>query len=66
MERFSPSTQHLLLNDANTCLGSLSVYRIQYKLNLLSEELFPLLGNTGTQIDHEVSNFMLFKPLINL
>lgn len=54
MERFSPSTNHLVLNDSNTCLGSSSVHRIQYKLNLLSEELFPLLGDTGSLLEDEV------------
>lgn len=58
MERFTPSTQHLILNDANTCLGSLSVHRIQYKLNLLSNDFFPMLGDTGTQIENDVSNWL--------
>lgn len=50
MDRFSPSTHHLILNDANTCMGSISVHRIQYKLSMLSEDIFPLLGDMGTNI----------------
>lgn len=48
IENFSPSTQHLVLNDANTCMGSVAVHRIQYQLNLLSSEIFPLLSDRGT------------------
>lgn len=50
MNQFSPSTQHLVLNDANNCMGSVAVHRIQYKLNLLSNEIFPLLGDGGTEV----------------
>lgn len=50
MDKFSPSTHHLILNDSNTCMGSSAVHRIQYKLNLLSDEIFPLLGDQGTEI----------------
>ncbi|KAK9692788.1 Metallo-beta-lactamase superfamily [Popillia japonica] len=56
MDEFSPSTSHLLLNDTNTCMGSISVHRIQYKLNLLSPDIFPLLGDKGSKvIDAEVN-----------
>lgn len=34
-------------------MGSLSVHRIQYKLNLLSDEFFPLLGDKGSQMTQE-------------
>lgn len=54
IDRFSPSTNHLVLNDSNTCMGSSSVHRVQYKLNLLSEELFPLLGDTGSLYEDDV------------
>ncbi|CAH0564098.1 unnamed protein product [Brassicogethes aeneus] len=56
IEDFSPSTSHLVLNETNTCMGSLSVHRIQHKLNLLAEELFPLLGDNGTLTVTEHSN----------
>lgn len=54
VDKFSPSTQHLVLNDSNTCLGSISVHRVQYKLNLLSKDFFPLLGDC-IRIDNDVS-----------
>lgn len=47
MARFSPSTSHVIINDANSCMGSEAVHRIQYKLNLLNDNLFPLLGDNG-------------------
>lgn len=31
-------------------MGSLAVHRIQHKLNLLTEEIFPLLGDRGTEV----------------
>ncbi|KAF6198835.1 hypothetical protein GE061_006858 [Apolygus lucorum] len=43
MEKFSPSTHHLILNEGNTCMGSSAVHRIQHKLNLLEPSVFPLL-----------------------
>ncbi|XP_048520039.1 ribonuclease Z, mitochondrial isoform X2 [Dendroctonus ponderosae] len=48
MEDFTPSTQHIQVNDSNSCMGSTAVHRIQYKLNLLSPDFFPLLGDRGT------------------
>lgn len=55
MENFSASTQHMILNELNSCMGSQAVHRIQYKLNLLSEDFFPLLGDKGTEIVNEVN-----------
>ncbi|KAF5288455.1 hypothetical protein FQR65_LT02107 [Abscondita terminalis] len=49
MRDFKPSTQHLSINDANTCMGSESVHRIQYKLNMLYDHFFPLLGDKGSK-----------------
>lgn len=47
VDKFSPSTCHLLLNESNTCMGSVAVHRIQHQLNLLHEGLFPLLRGDG-------------------
>lgn len=55
MARFSPSTSHIILNEANSCMGSEAVHRIQYKLNLLSDSLFPLLRDTGIPIKEACS-----------
>ncbi|XP_050298698.1 ribonuclease Z, mitochondrial isoform X2 [Anthonomus grandis grandis] len=48
MDKFSPSTVHIPVNELNSCMGSVAVHRIQYKLNLLSEDFFPLLRDHGT------------------
>ncbi|XP_043260367.1 ribonuclease Z, mitochondrial [Colletes gigas] len=40
---FPQSTQHILLNDENYCMGSEAVYKNQHILNLLHPEIFPLL-----------------------
>lgn len=44
VDRFSPSTQHLYLNDRNHFSGFLSAHRIQFKLNQVDETVYPLLG----------------------
>lgn len=54
MDDFSTDTHHIMLNEMNTCMGSLSVHRVQHKLNLLSNEIFPLLGDEGTETIDEV------------
>jgi len=43
MESFSPTTQHLLINDSCLSLGSEAVHRLQYKLNLVDKNIFPLM-----------------------
>lgn len=53
IDKFSPSTQHIVLNNRNRCMGSTAVHRIQYKLNMLHTDMFPLLGDDGTQIVEE-------------
>lgn len=58
MNKFLPSTKHLIINDTNTCMGSASVHRIQYKLNMVHTEVFPLLGDEGTQLE-EVRIFLI-------
>ncbi|CAH1109294.1 unnamed protein product [Psylliodes chrysocephalus] len=50
MEAFPTCTTQLMLNEFNTCMGSEAVHRIQYKLNLLSPDIFPILGDNGSQI----------------
>lgn len=50
MSRYSPSTTHIVINETNSCMGSKAVHRIQYKLNLLSDSLFPLLSDKGIPV----------------
>ncbi|KAK7066336.1 Zinc phosphodiesterase ELAC protein 2 [Halocaridina rubra] len=54
MSRFSPSTNHLCLNESSTCMGSIAVHRIQYKLNLLSSSLFPILEDKGILLEKDI------------
>lgn len=58
------STHHLMLNEMNSCMGSQAVHRIQHKLNLLSEDIFPLLGDNGTEVTDEV--IISYQKSINL
>lgn len=64
MERFSASTQHIVLNDSNTCMGSVAVHRIQRQLNLLNQEIFPILGDNGLQVENVFLFFVLYNGLL--
>lgn len=65
MEDFPATSQHLMLNEMNTCMGSESVHRTQYKLNLLSEDIFPILSDKGTEVIEEVNySFILIISFI--
>lgn len=44
IEKFSPSTKHLILNETNKFSGYVATHRIQWQLNQLNENVFPLLG----------------------
>ncbi|KAK9888230.1 hypothetical protein WA026_000498 [Henosepilachna vigintioctopunctata] len=50
MELFLPSTQHLILNETNSCMGSMAVHRIQHKLNMIHPDIFPLLKEHRTEL----------------
>ncbi|CAK1546983.1 unnamed protein product [Leptosia nina] len=43
MSMFGPTTQHLILNGQNSCLGSEAVHKTQHMLHLLDPDIFPLL-----------------------
>lgn len=51
LERFSPSTRHLVLNEANHCLGSASIHRQQYQLGSIAPDVFPLLRGTLGRVE---------------
>ncbi|XP_040291980.1 zinc phosphodiesterase ELAC protein 2 isoform X2 [Bufo bufo] len=43
MERFGPSTQHLLLNEHSSTVHNLSSYKVQSQLHLIHPDIFPQL-----------------------
>ncbi|XP_055639990.1 ribonuclease Z, mitochondrial [Toxorhynchites rutilus septentrionalis] len=43
MDKFSPSTRHIALNEINRFSGYVACHRIQYHLNQLDSQIFPLL-----------------------
>lgn len=47
IQKFGPTTQHLVLNSKNSCLGSEAVHRTQHKLHLLDADIFPLLKDVS-------------------
>ncbi|KAL1453353.1 hypothetical protein WDU94_007494 [Cyamophila willieti] len=50
MAMFPSSTQHLVLNESNHCLGSVAVHKIQCKLNVLNKHIFPMLCDNGIPV----------------
>ena len=46
-ESFSRTTQHIYINEENSCLGSERVHKIQYKLNHVYSPSFPLLHDSS-------------------
>ncbi|CAK9807553.1 Ribonuclease Z, mitochondrial [Anthophora plagiata] len=53
--KFSSKTEHIVLNNENTCMGSEAVYKNQYLLNMLHPEIFPLLPKNNIN-ENEIKN----------
>lgn len=51
---FPQTTQHVILNSKNCCMGSDAVFKNQYILNMLHSEIFPLLSKDSLKEDKEV------------
>lgn len=62
MKLFPSETYHLLLNNENKCLGSTAIHRIQYKLNMLDEHIYPLLEDKGIPS----MNVLIIKYIISV
>ncbi|XP_067403847.1 zinc phosphodiesterase ELAC protein 2 isoform X2 [Emydura macquarii macquarii] len=45
LERFGPTTQHLILNENSNAVHNIRSHKIQTQLNLIHSEIFPLLKN---------------------
>lgn len=53
---FPQTTQHVILNSKNCCMGSDAVFKNQYILNMLHSEIFPLLSKDSLKEDKETEN----------
>ncbi|XP_052893807.1 ribonuclease Z, mitochondrial [Anopheles moucheti] len=51
MDQFSASTRHIALNEVNSFSGYIAAHRIQYHLNQLDEQIFPLLREENNQYE---------------
>lgn len=51
IDKFSPSTKHIALNAINSFSGYVASHRIQYHLNQLDEQIFPLLKEDNNNYD---------------
>ncbi|XP_043289632.1 ribonuclease Z, mitochondrial isoform X2 [Venturia canescens] len=51
MDKFPADTKHIIINEENVCMGSEAVHRIQHKLHLLDQNIFPFLDQEGVVID---------------
>lgn len=49
-----PGSEHVVLNNENTCMGSEAVHKNQYALNMLHPEIFPLLSKDCFTEDKKV------------
>ncbi|KAK1163829.1 zinc phosphodiesterase ELAC protein 2-like isoform X1 [Acipenser oxyrinchus oxyrinchus] len=49
MERFGPTTEHLILNEQAQTIHNLRSHKIQTQLNLIHPEIFPALKNFETK-----------------
>ncbi|KAI1884252.1 hypothetical protein AGOR_G00224530 [Albula goreensis] len=49
MERFAPSTEHLILNEQVCTVHNVRSHKIQAQLNLIHKEIFPELKNCTTK-----------------
>ncbi|RXM31516.1 Zinc phosphodiesterase ELAC protein 2 [Acipenser ruthenus] len=49
MERFGPTTEHLILNEQAHTIHNLRSHKIQTQLNLIHPEIFPALKNCETK-----------------
>lgn len=50
MERFPETTNHVYVNDSNTCLGNVGVHILQRQLNHLDKDIFPELKDKSIPI----------------
>jgi len=55
MDQFRISTTHILVSDVCDGMGSEAVHRIQHKLNLIDENMFPLLKGEAVSQEFEHS-----------
>ncbi|XP_043476236.1 ribonuclease Z, mitochondrial isoform X3 [Leptopilina heterotoma] len=53
MENFGWSTQHMIVNESNTCLGTEAIHKFQHQLHLLHDRIFPFWDESN--IPTEVS-----------
>uniref|UniRef100_A0A182NBR0 Zinc phosphodiesterase ELAC protein 2 n=1 Tax=Anopheles dirus TaxID=7168 RepID=A0A182NBR0_9DIPT len=56
MDRFSASTRHIALNEVNNFSGYIAAHRIQFHLNQLDEQMFPLLREENNDYDAPLAN----------
>lgn len=50
MENFGWSTQHIIVNESNNCLGIEAIHKVQHQLHLLHNEIFPFLDESNIPI----------------
>ncbi|XP_029039212.1 ribonuclease Z, mitochondrial [Osmia bicornis bicornis] len=61
IEKFSSQTQHVILNDENSCMGSEAVHKNQYLLHMLHPEIFPLLSKDCFRKDKETQKDSIYR-----
>ncbi|CAK9822129.1 Ribonuclease Z, mitochondrial [Anthophora retusa] len=59
--KFSSKIKHVVLNNANSCMGSEAVYKNQYLMNMLHPEIFPLLFKDNIKENEEIKNNHIYR-----
>jgi len=59
MNKFSPNTRHIVVNEENKCMGSEAIHRHQHKLHILHPNIFPLLNEESFKKETRVSVFVI-------
>jgi len=59
MNKFSPNTRHIVVNEENECMGSEAIHRHQHKLHILHSNIFPFLNEESFKKETRVSVFII-------
>uniref|UniRef100_A0A8C9VFG2 Zinc phosphodiesterase ELAC protein 2 n=1 Tax=Scleropages formosus TaxID=113540 RepID=A0A8C9VFG2_SCLFO len=66
MERFGPSTEHLILNEQVSTVHNIRSFKIQTHLNMIHPEIFPQLKNYTAEVPQRALLVMLWLFIIQI
>uniref|UniRef100_A0A8C9SV32 Zinc phosphodiesterase ELAC protein 2 n=1 Tax=Scleropages formosus TaxID=113540 RepID=A0A8C9SV32_SCLFO len=66
MERFGPSTEHLILNEQVSTVHNIRSFKIQTHLNMIHPEIFPQLKNYTAEVPQRALLVMLWLFVLKI